>query len=179
MRGMVEGLESPHPIGALLPALYHEDDFTQALTAGLDLVLAPVFSTLDGLEAYVDPGTAPPDFLDWLASWVGIELDASWPEEGRRNLVANAIDLYAWQGTIRGLSRLIETYTGIVPEIEDSGGAAWSPAPEGDLPGDDSSTLTVRLRVPSDVALDTARLERLVTAAKPAHMVLQFEVLAS
>ena len=46
-----------------------------ALTTGLDQVLAPVFSTLDGLEAYVDPGTAPSDFLDWLASWVGIELD--------------------------------------------------------------------------------------------------------
>lgn len=179
MRGMVEGMQTPHPIGPLLPALYHEDDFTQALTDGLDQVLAPVFSALDTLEAYVDPGTAPTDFLDWLAAWVGIELDASWPEAGRRNLVADAIDLYAWQGTVRGLSRLIETYTGLVPEVEDSGGTGWSPSPKGELPGDDTFSLTVRLRVPADVTLDSARLERLLTAAKPAHMVLQLEVLAS
>ncbi|MGI8792824.1 MAG: phage tail protein I [Acidimicrobiales bacterium] len=176
MRGMVEGLETPHPMGALLPSLYHDDDFTQALTAGLDQVLAPVFSTLDALEAYIDPGTAPSDFLDWLASWVGLELDASWPEEGRRALVAKAIELYTWQGTIKGLVMLIETYTGITPEIVDSGGATWSPTPDGDLPGDDSATIKMKLTVPGDVAIDTSRLERLVAGAKPAHMLLQLEV---
>lgn len=179
MRGMVDGLETPHPIGALLPALYHEDDFAQALTAGLDQVLAPVFATLDAVEAYIDPSTAPPDFLDWLASWVGIELDAAWPEQGRRSLVRRAIELYTWQGTVRGLTMLIETYTGITPEIEDSGAVAWSPTPGAELPGDDTATLTIRVRVPGDTAIDTTRLQRLITSATPAHMVLQVEVLNS
>ena len=45
----------PAPIGEQLPALYADDDFAQRFTAGLDTVLAPVFSTLDNLPAYLDP----------------------------------------------------------------------------------------------------------------------------
>ena len=66
MRGMIEGLETPHPIGFELPGLFHDDDFTQRFTAALDEVIAPIFLTLDALEAYVDPWLAPEDFLGWL-----------------------------------------------------------------------------------------------------------------
>ncbi|MEU3573930.1 SDR family oxidoreductase, partial [Kitasatospora sp. NPDC036755] len=67
-RAAVPGLPSPYPIGRLLPAMYADDDFAQRFTAGLDTVLAPVFATLDNLPAYFQPGLAPADFLDWLAS---------------------------------------------------------------------------------------------------------------
>ena len=63
---------SPHPLGATLPALYLDDVFAQNLCASLDEVLAPAISVLDCFPAYLDPRTAPPDMVDWLASWTGL-----------------------------------------------------------------------------------------------------------
>ena len=75
MRALVPGLATPHPLGTFLPALYQEDRFAQALTSGLDEVLSPLIASLDNLAAYHDPDVAPDDFLAWLGSWVGMELD--------------------------------------------------------------------------------------------------------
>ena len=102
MRGMIAGLPSPHPLGASLPALYQEDAFAQRLTGALDEVLAPIFSSLDTLHAYLDPALAPDDFLEWLAGWVGVTLDETWPIERRRQLVADATQLYRSRGTVAG-----------------------------------------------------------------------------
>ena len=97
------------------------DDFCVRFTRGLDPVLAPVLSTIDNLDAYLDPWLTPPDFLDWLAGWFGLELDATWPEERRRALVANALELGRWRGTVIGLALLVELYTGAQAEIDDGG----------------------------------------------------------
>ncbi len=177
MRGMMEGLPSPHPIGALLPGLYHDDDFAQRFTSALDEVIAPVLATLDSVEAYVDPHLAPRDFIDWLAQWVGVELDHSWPLERRRQLVARAANTYAWHGTARGLRELIELHTGAVAEIEETGGVAFSPVPDGELPGSPDSRVTIRVRVADPSAVDAARLERLVSRVVPAEVIPKVEVL--
>src|SRR4029078_7442547 len=67
VRGTIPGALSPVPIAGLLPGIYQDDLFTQQFTGGLDDVLAPVFTTLDCLDTYVDPWLAPEDFLEWLA----------------------------------------------------------------------------------------------------------------
>src|SRR5262249_43431721 len=87
-------LGSPDPIVGMRPAVYQEDEFTGRFTAGLDEVIAPVLAALDCLDAYVDPTVSPPDFLDWLASWVGIRLHEAIPLARRRILVANAVRLH-------------------------------------------------------------------------------------
>ncbi|MBO0515756.1 phage tail protein, partial [Streptomyces beijiangensis] len=69
-RGTVPGLLSAHPLGEQLPAVYADDDFAMRFVAGLDTVLAPLFTVLDCLEAYFTPALAPEDFLDWLTEWV-------------------------------------------------------------------------------------------------------------
>jgi phage tail-like protein len=176
VRGMVDGLLSAHPIGGRLPSLYQDDDLAQRFTAALDEVLAPVFTTLDNIEAYVDPRLAPLDFVEWLGGWLGVELDGGWPSERRRTLVARAAQLYAWQGTARGLAELVEIYTGVVPEVEDSGGVGWSATPEGEFPGTSQWTVTVRVRVDHDDAVDPGKLDRLVARAKPAHVAHRVEV---
>ncbi|HEY8546321.1 MAG TPA: phage tail protein [Acidimicrobiales bacterium] len=177
-RGTVEGLASPHPLGTLLPGLYQDDDLVQRFTAGLDEVLAPVIGVLDGFDAYLDPWLTPRDFLAWLARWVGVELDPSWPEDRQRAHVADAADLYAWRGTVRGLARLVEVTTGVRPEVLETGGAAWTaaPPPAGTLPGSAAPALVVRLRAPAGT-VDVARLDRLVAAAKPAHVPHRIELL--
>jgi phage tail-like protein len=178
MRATVDELATPHPLGLLLPALYHENDLAQRFTEALDVVLAPVLATLDSGEAYVDPLLAPLDFVEWLAEWVGVELDASWPEERQRALVARAAELYAWRGTVRGVTEAVAIYTGVVPEVAETGGTAWmgTPPPTGELPGDPRGLLVVRVRVAPGSPVDPARLDRLVAAAKPAHIAHHVEI---
>jgi phage tail-like protein len=179
-RATIDDLATPHPLGLLLPGLYHDNDIAQRFTGALDVVLAPVLATLDSSDAYVDPRLAPLDFVAWLAEWVGVELDASWPEERQRALVARAADLFAWRGTVRGVADAVAIYTGVVPEIAETGAAFWTgtPPPSGSLPGSPAGELVVRVRVPPGQAgtIDPARLDRLVAAAKPAHIAHRVEI---
>ena len=176
MRGLVKGLESPRPIGETLPALYQSDDMAQRLVSAMDDALAPVFATLDGFEAYLDPAYAPEDFLDWLAGWVGITLDHTWPLERRRIMVASAVDLYRLRGTASGLASQVAIYTGGQVEIIESGAAGWSRVPNAAIPGDATPALTVRVKVRDPKAISAARLDALVTAAKPAHIPHSVEI---
>jgi phage tail-like protein len=179
MRGPIEGLDSPHPLGTDLPGLFQEDDFAQRFTSALDAVLAPVFCTLDNLEAYFDPCLAPSDFVAWLAGWVGLTLDENWPPERQRALIAEAAQLYRWRGTAKGLAAHVALYTGAEPEVVDSGGCNWSATPGGSLPGTTEARVTVRVRVPAPSAVDRRRLDAIVATAKPAHVVHEIEVLQS
>ena len=150
MRGPLEGLASAHPLGFMLPPVYYEDSLAQRLTASLDEVLAPVMSELDNLQAYLDPGVAPSDFVGWLAGWVGIALDETWPPDRQRALVGQAGELYRWRGTVRGLAALLALYVQAEPEITETGGAAWSPVPGGEVPGDELHTVGGLLSVPAE-----------------------------
>ncbi len=176
MRGLVAGLLNPHPLGESLPALYHEDSFTQRLTGALDEVMAPVYASLDGLGAYLDPALAPDDFLDWLASWVGVALDETWPIERRRQLVADAAGLYRSRGTVAGLAAQVTVYTGGEVTVEDNGGAAWSKQAGGAIPGKAAPLLRVRVSVDQPDSISLARLEAVVATAKPAHVPHTIEV---
>jgi phage tail-like protein len=159
--------------------LYQDDDFALRFTSALDEVLAPALWALDGLDAYIDPWLAPPDFLEWLARWLGIELDETWPEDRRRAMVAGAADLYRWQGTVRAISRLVEIHTGVAPEISESGGVSWSVEPGGKIPGETDAWLSVRVVVPDPALLDADRLERVLRDAKPADVILHLEVVGA
>ena len=172
-RGSATELPSTQPIASLLPAMLQADEFCVRFTQGLDPVLAPVLSTIDNVDVYVDPWLTPPDFLDWLAGWFGLELDATWPEERRRALVANALELGRWRGTVIGLALLVELYTGAPAEIDDGGATVASDDPAEPLPGRLVNVVTVRYTEGPDV--DAARLQRLVRDAVPAHLAIQCE----
>ena len=175
-RALVPGLPTPHAIGTYLPAMYQEDRFSQALTAGLDEVLSPVIASLDNLDAYHDPGVAPDDFLAWLGGWVGTELDDAWPEERRRALVRQAVGIYRVRGTAGGLRTHIELATGGRVEIVESGGVAWSAQSGADLPGQPEPRMTIRVYVDDVSGIDTRALDRLVSASKPAHVIHALEI---
>jgi phage tail-like protein len=176
MRALVEGLETPHPIGLQLPGLFHDDDFTQRFCSALDEVLSPIFLTLDAIEAYVDPWLAPDDFLQWVSEWVGMPIDPDLPDDRKRALVAKAAVLYGWSGTAKGIADLVETYSGVRPEVEDSGGVSWSGVPGGEVPGTDEMKVTVRLRLDKPDSIDVSRIERLLAGVIPAHVVTTVEV---
>jgi phage tail-like protein len=170
MRGSVDGLGSSAPIGAMLPAVFADDDLAQRFVAGLDEVIAPFHNVLDCLPAYFDPALAPVDFTRWLAGWVGAETDGTEPEERLRAAVAAAAYLHRVRGTRRGLAEAIRLAFGVRPEISESGGAAWSARPLGPVPGEARPHLHVTLRLPDPGPADEHRLYALVSAARPAHM---------
>ena len=176
MRGLIADLDSPHPIGMRLPGLYVDDDFTQRLVSAFDQAFAPIFATLDCLPAYLDPRLAPEDFLDWLAGWVGLALDESWTVERRRELVSRAVALHRWRGTRRGIAEHVALVTGGAVEIIESGAVSWSARPQTPLPGSDTPSLHVRVRVRDPSTVDLRRLDALVADAKPAHLPHTVEV---
>ena len=109
MRGLIEGLETPHPIGLELPGLFHDDDFSQRFTAALDEVIAPIFLTLDAIEAYVDPWLAPEDFLTWLSEWLGIPIEEDLDEQQRAHARRPAPPRStAGRGRRKGIADLVE-----------------------------------------------------------------------
>jgi phage tail-like protein len=175
-RGRVEGLESPHPIAPTLPSVFQEDELTLRLVAAFDELIAPVFVTLDSLEAYVDPALCPDDFLDWIAGWIGLVPDENWTVERRRRLAARAVPVYRLRGTVAGLIGHVELLFGERAEVSDSGGVAWSQTPGADLPGSPEARVTVRVGVPRDVRVDFDRLQALIAAETPAHVISELEV---
>jgi phage tail-like protein len=180
MRGTVVGLPSPYRIADLLPGVYREEDpFIQRFTAGLDDTLAPVLSTLDNLDAYLDPYVTPPDFLEWLGGWVGAVIDETTPLPVRRAAVSRAAELHRSRGTATGLRELVELLTGGRAEVTDSGGVGYAETPGAPPPGDPVPWLSVRVVLPpgADPVLATSMVEAAVAAAKPAHVPHSVEVL--
>jgi phage tail-like protein len=176
-RGLIESLPSPRPIGTELPAAFQEDEFCQRMMASFDEILAPLFTTLDCLDTYLDPRLAPHDFVDWLASWVGVDIDETWTLERRRRLILDAVALYRVRGTAAGLAAHVNLYAGVTPEIDETGGCEWSQTAGSPLPGSPHPGLTVRLRVEDDANVKRTTVSRIVDASRPAHMPFQVEIL--
>jgi phage tail-like protein len=176
-RGPVSGVGTPVSLADLLPEVFRRHDPNIARFAeALDDVLAPIWLTLDCYDAYLDPMLAPPDFLELLAAWVGLGIDRNWSPDQTRRLVATAVELYRWRGTRRGLVELVRAYTGVEPEITDSGGTTWSRHPGSAPPGDPEPAVHVLVEVPADVPVDLARFTRLIAANVPAHVAVSVDV---
>ena len=165
-------------IGDTLPPMLLDDDFVQRFCDGLDQVLAPVPAAVENFHAYLDPRLAPADFLDWLAAWVAVDLDANLPLPDRRRLVSRAATLYHRRGTAACLAEMIELATGVRPTITEGGAVSWSRTPEGKLPGSAGATMVITLPMKEPSKAAVARLEALIVANKPAHVPHRVEFVA-
>ena len=177
MRGTVVGLPTPYPLSGLLPAFLQEDDFTVRLTQGFDDVVAPLISVLDCLDAYVDPLLAPPDFVPWLAAWVGATVDEHWADLRTRQSVLAASSMHRQRGTVDGLRSQLALATGGDVQIEDAGEVRCSVSPTGD---DDQTepSLAIRIAVDDPGSVRVSVLEELVDGMKPAHVPHVIEVVS-
>jgi phage tail-like protein len=138
-----------------LPGIY-QTDFMARFLAIFESTGAPIEWTIDNFDMYLDTGTAPKGFLPWLANWFSISFDPTWSEEQRRTLLSEAHEIFARRGTRKALSRVLEIYTGVEPEIVDLEEKA------------DPFTFTVKVPL-AESQVDRDLLERIVDANKPAH----------
>ncbi len=149
--------------------------FTRFLR-GFEDTIEPLQATLSALDSLFGPFSTPPDFLLWLGAWVCTRVDENWSEMKRRQLVSEAVELYRWRGTKRGLSRYLEIYTGAIPFIEDLpcvgmrlGREAKLNTPYtilGDIP---HHTFVVTLAVPSLATVNEEIIREIIRYEKPAH----------
>lgn len=109
-----------------LPALYREVDFMHRYLQIFEQALRPILETTDALPHYLDPLTAPEALLPFLAHWVAWPVDEfPWAPGEQRRLIRNAMEIYRWRGTRRGLRLFLHYATRLpldehLPEAERS-----------------------------------------------------------
>lgn len=119
-------LETPRiSLSRWLPGVFLHDadagDFTDRFLSLFDSTLRSIESRLDTQASLFDPRSSPaespragaPDFLSWLATWVGIALNRSWPEARRREYLRRAPALFDQRGTVAGLRSMLLLYLGL------------------------------------------------------------------
>lgn len=173
-RGVIPDLETPAPVRQRLPGVLQDDEFLQRFVTAFDDAYAPIFATLDSLSCYFDPHLAPTDFLEFLATWVGVELDDSWDLDQRRTVIAGAALLHRRRGTLRGIQETLSVGLGATVDIQDTGGCTWSRTPGGGVPGKSPPQVAVRIRAADPGTVDPRRVEALLEATKPAHVLHTF-----
>lgn len=96
-----------------LPTLYREVDFIGRLLHIFEQTFEPTVQSLEAIWAYLDPLTAPEALLPFLAHWIGWQMISGLNVARQRYLIRNAIELYRWRGTKKGLRFYLHLYTGL------------------------------------------------------------------
>ncbi len=110
-----------------LPAVYQEGDFGMRFVGALEATLDPILAVLDALPAHFDPDLAPPDVLELMAAWLGVELDESQELPHQREMLRRAAELSRRRGTVRGLELALGlSFPGVPLRVEDQGGVRWT-----------------------------------------------------
>ncbi len=165
-----------------LPGLYRDDEFMGQFLLIFESIMKPVERTVSNLPLYFDPMVTPESLLNWLAYWVDLALDPTWPIERRRELVKSAAELYRWRGTKRGLAEYLRIYTGSVPEIseyiqgmrldhETKLGINTQLGSSGE-----GHHFTVSLEVDSENEIDINNVKSIIEGQKPAHTVYTLQI---
>jgi len=103
-----------------LPAVYREDavsaSFLERFLANFEGFYTELEDRITSVQTFFDSRTAPPEALEWLASWLGATLSEDWEESRRRLFIRHAVELYRQRGTSRGLIRSIRIATEACPD---------------------------------------------------------------
>ncbi len=94
-----------------LPEIYESDDFTSRFLMLFESFWKPISQQIDQIDQYFDPDLTPPVLLPWLASWMGMPVDANLPLDRVRALLKSATMFFQCRGTLLALKTYLEIYT--------------------------------------------------------------------
>lgn len=94
-----------------MPGDATEADFLSRMVTNFEGVLTRIEDRVAQSYLLTDPMKVPADNLSWLASWIGFDLNQSFPETVQRCFVQSAAELYRWHGSLRGLKLALEIAT--------------------------------------------------------------------
>ena len=100
-----------------LPALYQDGDFGMRFVGALEELLDPIVAVLDALPHHFDPNFAPPDILNLLAAWLGVDLDETQDISHQREMVLRSAELGRRRGTVKGMELALKLH---FPEAADA-----------------------------------------------------------
>ncbi|CAG0953752.1 hypothetical protein METP3_00366 [Methanosarcinales archaeon] len=111
-----------------LPAIFQENpigqedpvsrDFLERFLSIFETVFYDLETKIYDIYKYFDPDTIhSKDFLKWFASWLNTAIEDEWDENIKRRFIRDAYTLYKQKGTLSGIEKLIEIYTGKKPLI--------------------------------------------------------------
>lgn len=159
-----------------LPGIYQRDPFLGRFLLIFESVLGPIERLVGNLPLYTEPAFAPREFVPWLAHWVAVSLDSTWPIERQRALIESAVEIYRWRGTRRGLALHIAAYTGVRPIIQEErdgfvlggeSGLGWTTRLLHTTPTPMHFVVTVP--TPQPTTLSEEVLRAIIEEDKPAH----------
>lgn len=170
LSGMLEVMVG-HPMGVprdrsswlkYLPGIYSDDEFLGRFLLIFESIMAPITWTIDAMDLYWTPETAPAEWLQWIGSWFDLLIVPELPLDRQREIVRQIGWLFLRRGTKAGLERLLELYFGVTPEIIE----------------DAPCHFVVRLPLPKDgsPALGADLADRLIDAQRPAFASYRLEV---
>ena len=98
-----------------LPAIYQEDEASRVFLEGFLSIfgsdLQDCEDRISEVPRCIDALSAPEDFLPWLVGWLALDIYEQMGEMNRE-FIMNAVEIYKWKGTARGLKALVEMLTG-------------------------------------------------------------------
>lgn len=107
-----------------LPAIYQtggREDFLGRFLGMFEAVYQDLEERIADSTKQLDPMTAEPEFLGWLAKWVGISNAHLWQEERLRLLLEGIVRKNLIRGTREYTEHMISTFTGEQPFILEYG----------------------------------------------------------
>jgi phage tail-like protein len=160
-----------------LPSLYQDGDFGMRFIGALEELLDPIVAILDGLPAHFNPNFAPPDILELLAAWLGIDLDETQDIKHQREMVLRASELGRRRGTVMGLELALRLHFPELPmRVEDNGGVIHHARPP--KQGNSSASFVVYCDVPVEENVQAA-IARCIEQYKPVHATYRLRVKAA
>lgn len=142
-----------------LPEIYREVDFIGRFLKIFEQTFEPTVQALDALWAYLDPLMTSEAMLPFLAHWVGWPLNPALSLNRQRYLIRQAMEIYRWRGTRRGLRFYLHLFTDL-------------PLDE-DLPEDDKH-ISIREVFSQGLVVGNTRLNRdsFIGGGQPYHFIV-------
>jgi phage tail-like protein len=97
-----------------LPAIYRRAEaqpgsFLRSLVGVLETTTQGLDARIASMASHIHPSTAPEEWLDFVARWLGLPWDDALDAERKRAILLHAPELASGRGTRRGLEALLES----------------------------------------------------------------------